>query len=403
LAISRWLRHLVSGSGSALLSAALLVVLGACDREEADSASEPVRLAIVVAPPDRADSGEPLNPVPAVQLQDAAGRPVRRAGTLISASLAEHNGALSGPVVQETDVSGQVFFSNLSIAGPGGSYTLVFTCPGTSTARATIVLAAGVAYTVDLRYLTSVTTMQALAFEHAIARIGAVVTGDIPDAYVTVGAIRECGNTPIAEVVDDLLIWVVVRPIDGPEGILGQAGPCLVRSSSGLPMVGVMLFDSADLEMLEEAGQLEAVILHEMLHVVGFGTIWSERGLLSGAMTLDPIFTGAAALDAFVNNDGTAYQGNAVPVENTGGTATRDGHWRESVFSHELMTGWISGAAQPLSRTTIASLSDIGYTVDVSEAEPLTPTAALRNDFDGVGVHLGNDILESPAQAVPGT
>lgn len=58
-----------------------------------------------------------------------------------------------------------------------------------------------------------------------------------------------------------------------------------------------------------------------------------------------------------------------VPVENTGGVGTRDSHWRETIFKNELMTGFVGGKPNPLSRVTVASLKDLGYVVDLSKAE----------------------------------
>ena len=46
--------------------------------------------------------------------------------------------------------------------------------------------------------------------------------------------------------------------------------------------VGVMLFDVADLNNLQGSGLLPTVILHEMQHVLGFGSIWTQRGVLFG-------------------------------------------------------------------------------------------------------------------------
>ena len=40
----------------------------------------------------------------------------------------------------------------------------------------------------------------------------------------------------------------------------------------------MMQFDSADLASLEAQGQLVNVILHEMGHVLGLGTIWTGQG-----------------------------------------------------------------------------------------------------------------------------
>ena len=58
-----------------------------------------------------------------------------------------------------------------------------------------------------------------------------------------------------------------------------------------------------------------------------------------------------------------------VPVENTGGPGTAGCHWRETIFRHEMMSGFISTAANPLSRVTVASLGDLGYSVDLSAAD----------------------------------
>jgi len=72
------------------------------------------------------------------------------------------------------------------------------------------------------------------------------------------------------------------------------------------------------------------------------------------------------------------YSGNPVPVENTGGSGTRDSHWRETTFGRELMTGFYnSGALNPLSRITIGSLEDLGYQVNYNASEPYSITALL--------------------------
>jgi hypothetical protein len=59
-----------------------------------------------------------------------------------------------------------------------------------------------------------------------------------------------------------------------------------------------------------------------------------------------------------------------VPVENTGGPATADGHWRETIFRNELMSGFIEQPGNPVSRLTVASLADLGYAGDLDAAEP---------------------------------
>jgi hypothetical protein len=174
------------------------------------------------------------------------------------------------------------------------------------------------------------------------------------------------------ELIDDLLILAQGQAIDGPGTILGQAGPTRLRPASAgaaafLPAKGKMAFDTADLKQMEKDGTLKDVITHEMGHVLGIGTIWSQKGLLSGAGTSNPTFTGAAAKAEFGKLKGTGPA--AVPVENTGGAGTRDSHWRESVFRNELMTGFVGAANNPLSRMTVGSLQDLGYVVDFKAAE----------------------------------
>jgi hypothetical protein len=110
--------------------------------------------------------------------------------------------------------------------------------------------------------------------------------------------------------------------------------------------------------------------------VLGVGTIWSSLGLLQGATTNNPIFTGAQATAAYNQIFGTNATG--VPVENTGGGGTRNSHWRESIFRTELMTGFLGpGVINPLSRVTVASMADMGYTVNMAAADAYTRPAGV--------------------------
>src|SRR5204863_4051211 len=123
------------------------------------------------------------------------------------------------------------------------------------------------------------------------------------------------------------------------------------------------------------SGLLYSVVLHEMGHILGIGTLWSDFGLLSGAGTSNPIFTGANATAQYNQIFGTSARG--VPVEATGGQGTADSHWRETVFTNELMTGWAGpGTNLPLSRVTVGSLADLGYTVNYAAADPFTPSSS---------------------------
>lgn len=269
----------------------------------------------------------------------------------------------------------------------------------------TVVPAAG--FAISVCYTTDMTTSQRAAFENAAARWGNIITADLADLSTSSTGCGASFPTPI----DDVVILAAIEPIDGPGAVLGSAGPCIIRAAGRLPAIGSMRFDIADMPNLETRNQLESVILHEMGHVLGIGTLWADRGLLvlpsTDKDTLDTSFSGVAAANAFNLIGGSTYFGGAkVPVENRGGGGTRNGHWRETVLKTELMTGFISaaGIANPLSILTIASLSDIGYTVNLNAADSfaLSLMAASQSrspfgDLPGVtGLQLENDIYLGP-------
>jgi Leishmanolysin len=177
------------------------------------------------------------------------------------------------------------------------------------------------------------------------------------------------------EVIDDIVIEAEGKAIDGKGRVLGQAGPTVFRprtraKTSLLPAMGMMQFDSADLKEMERLGTLNDVITHEMGHVLGIGTVWEDKGLLKGAGGSNPTFAGPKAMKEYKVLRNATGQAKRVPVENQGGVGTADSHWRETIFRNELMSGWVESAGNPLSRMTVASLADIGYTVDLDAAEP---------------------------------
>lgn len=232
-------------------------------------------------------------------------------------------------------------------------------------------MAAALKYTIDVAFRGGLSSGQQAAFVAAAARWARVISKPLPPVKVNGRTTRGC------------LIDAQGTSIDGPSGILGMAGPTRLRpphpsmgKAAFLPCAGIMSFDAADLAGMERDGTLVDVITHEMGHVIGIGTVWGRKGVLAGAGSADPVFTGHRCRSAFLELGGS---GPAVPVENQGGGGTRDSHWRERYFRQELMTGYVSpaGTRNPLSALTIASLEDLGYDVDYSAAEPYRISAAL--------------------------
>jgi hypothetical protein len=90
-------------------------------------------------------------------------------------------------------------------------------------------------YDIDLSFLSSVSPAVQQSFVDAVARWESVVIGDLPDVPVNIpSGLCFPGQPAIDETIDDLLIFSEVTFIDGPGGILGQAGTCAVRSESKL-------------------------------------------------------------------------------------------------------------------------------------------------------------------------
>ena len=149
-----------------------------------------------------------------------------------------------------------------------------------------------------------------------------------------------------------------------------------------------MRFDAADVDGLESGGRLGSVILHEMGHMLGIGTLWTELSLLhdpsSVGPPLDTWFSGAqAAIAGFNAIGGSTYTGGQkVPVENSGSAGRMNTHWRESVLANELMTGTLNAGSNPLSQLSVRSLADLGYTVDAAGADPFFLTLTLRGGRD---------------------
>jgi len=212
-------------------------------------------------------------------------------------------------------------------------------------------------YNISLRYLVPPTERQQDVFESAAARWERIIIKDVPSITGTIPSAFS-GVPPIIEngTIDDIVIEVVIAPIDGPGNILGQAGPRFTRNSDGLTVTGLMFFDVADLETLDGLDLFENVIVHEMGHVLGIGTLWESKGLLAGT-SAEPYFAGRKA-NVFWNAEGGVGE---LPIENTGGPGTAYGHWRESILRNELMTGYINLGENPLSRITAGSLKDLGY------------------------------------------
>lgn len=270
---------------------------------------------------------------------------------------------------------------------------------------------ADTSYNLELRYYgaTPAANVQA-AFELARSRIQAMIAAGLPPSQLNnlnLADANTCGvPVTLNETVDDLVIYVTVKTIDGVGRVAASSGPCVVRSTGKLPVIGRMEMDVDDVNQLANTGRLNAVVLHEMLHVIGFGTIWDQvtPSRVPPANSTDPRFSGPQAIQGCNEAGGTTICSAGVPIEDCVGVAgcgvgTRDSHWRETTFRSELMTGFIeaSNIPMPLSAMSIRSLEDLGYSVSVTGAEGYKiPGTAIRFSDESSEVVVPWEVTHRP-------
>lgn len=260
-------------------------------------------------------------------------------------------------------------------------------------------------YNIEFVFGSNITDAQKQVFINAANRWEQVIVGDLLSTTLNKPANQYGQNEPaFSGTLDevDILIYAEVGPRDGAGGVLASAGPCLLRSGSsgGLTTYGVMNFDSADVNI----PNFSDVILHEMGHVFGIGTLWTRFGLTNysqGSCPGNPTYSGPSARAEWQALGGS---GN-VPVEQDGGGGTRCGHWDEETFGNLLMTGFLnSNSSNPLGIMEPGTLEDMGYTVNKGAADAYSLPACSPNCLlaqpQGLDIASHEELL-SPIGTVP--
>ena len=203
-------------------------------------------------------------------------------------------------------------------------------------------------------------------------------------------------------VLDDLLLMVATVDLDNGPRVGSTITYCGYRESSKLPMIAAL---KLDIDRVPE-GDVNEMILHGLGHLLGLSaTSWERMDLLRNSSHHNPggdtHFVGPKAIAAFVSAGGASYQGAKVPVENDPTYGTVDSHWRESVFGNELMTANLAAGTDYLSAITIQSLADIGYTVNLEEADrfilPERSSPSARATESRHAIDLSDDVVAGPA------
>jgi len=163
--------------------------------------------------------------------------------------------------------------------------------------------------------------------------------------------------------VDGIVILISSHPIDGVGNVSAQGGPCLTRPN-GTVLSGQVMFDSARDPTLPLAVEAD-VATHEMGHVLGIGSLWKKL-----------VSTDASGVSRLTSPEATRqYQragGSGSPR-----IAADTNHWNAGM-GRELMTAESTDEGNPMSAVTLGALADLGYGIDLSQAEAYRVPASAR-------------------------
>jgi hypothetical protein len=217
-------------------------------------------------------------------------------------------------------------------------------------------------FNVKVNYVGTWTAEQQAVVEWAADFLSSIIISDIRDD------IDLNGN-----LVDDVEINIAISSIDrggkGLQGnILAETSVDVVRDAGTdgewLPLQSTITLDAYDLNNAVSQGLSnvwDSVILHEMMHAIGFfGYIFDQLNLTSSAG--DYIGSNATAI----------YGAESIDLTDDGGLIASGSHWGETTFapngqpmSNELMTNTFADYSEQtyLSDVTIGALQDLGYSV----------------------------------------
>ncbi|MBK7785828.1 MAG: Ig-like domain repeat protein [Gemmatimonadetes bacterium] len=181
------------------------------------------KLVVVTQPSSPTPSGTPFVQQPVVQVQDAAGNPVASSGRSVTAAINGSVGSLNpaGRTVV-TDAAGLATFQTLTVSGPAGSYSLLFSTTGlTPDVSANFDITAGGA-----------TQMTATSATSQSATVGTTVAAP-PTVLV-----QDAQNNPVAGVTVTFQVTAGGGALNGGAAVTDNNGVAAVTSWTLGPVAG---------------------------------------------------------------------------------------------------------------------------------------------------------------------
>ncbi|NER25503.1 MAG: hypothetical protein F6J86_31180 [Symploca sp. SIO1B1] len=175
--------------------------------------------------------------------------------------------------------------------------------------------------------------------------------------------------------VHNLSIDVTGASLSG--NTLAQAGPRRYQRDANnrdMPVTGAATINTNRLSTFNSNPDfLRDIMIHEFGHVFGIGTLWESRGR-DFVRRSDGTYNANTYAGWAYGELNNTFRQTAIPLTTNVGSGSDYGHWREQVFTNEIMTHAIGSGGSPMSQMTIASLRDIGWNVNYGAAQPYSLT-----------------------------